>query len=255
MQPGEKFVRCLLDQKDEEGRRARRLRRRTLLISILIQVLVLTLLLLRPLFGAEEVHLVARLVPLPPYRGGSARPAPAPHRPARPRAHQRDVVLRPILLFPSPRKHPVPAEGDTAPDIGPAIGIPGLPGPGNPTGLIPFSGMAGDSRPLPPPPPASEPKRSGPRRVPSEVQEAKLLERIEPQYPALARQAHLQGTVELHAIIARDGSIQSVEIVSGNVILATAARDAVMRWRYRPTLLNGQPVEVETFIHVVFKMP
>ena len=72
MQPGEKFIRCLLDQSNEESLRARRLRRRTLLISIVIQALLLTLLLLRPLFGAQEIPVIARLVPLPPYRGGPA---------------------------------------------------------------------------------------------------------------------------------------------------------------------------------------
>jgi len=254
MQPGEKFVRCLLDQKDEESRRRRRLRRRTLLISIIIQALVLTLLLLRPLFGAEEIRLVARLMPLSPYRGGPARLAAAAHRRLQPPAHHGDVVPGPIVfpMRPTPTAH---LGDDDAPDIGPAF--PGLPGagPGDPNGLISIVGVeeGGHSTPPIPPPPT---EKVPPRRIskPSEVQEAMLLERVEPQYPGLARQAHLQGLVELHAVIARDGSIQSVEIVSGNVILAKAAREAVIRWRYRPTLLNGQPVEVETIIRVIFKM-
>ena len=80
------------------------------------------------------------------------------------------------------------------------------------------------------------------------------MERVEPQYPPLALQAHMQGTVEVHAIIAKDGRIASAEIVSGNAVLAKAALSAVLRWRYRPTLLNGQAVEVETTIRVIFKL-
>jgi len=82
-----------------------------------------------------------------------------------------------------------------------------------------------------------------------------LIERVEPRYPPLALQAHLQGEVEIHALIAADGTVQSAEIVNGNMILANAAREAVLRWRYRPTLLNGRAVEVETVIRVIFKMP
>jgi periplasmic protein TonB len=253
MQPGEKFVRCLLDQKDEEHERARRLRRRTLLISIVIQALVLTLLLLRPLFGAQEVPLVARWIPLPRYRGQPASRRAEPQRPAPPNAHHVDLVRQPIW-FPQPLSHPAHFDEDSAPDIGPATGNAGGEGPGVPDGLILPPGMSGDLNPLPEPPPPDERTKKGPRRVPSEIQEALLLVRVEPRYPPLARQARIQGTVEIHAIIAADGSIRSAEVVSGNVVLARAALDALIRWRYRPTVLNGQPVEVETIIRVVFKM-
>ena len=60
--------------------------------------------------------------------------------------------------------------------------------------------------------------------------------------------------VELRAIIARDGSIQQVQIVSGNPVLAHAAMEAVRQWRFRPTLLNGEPVEVDTFFNVIFHL-
>jgi len=80
-----------------------------------------------------------------------------------------------------------------------------------------------------------------------------LINRVEPVYPHAATVVHLQGTVQLHAIIARDGTIQSLQVVSGHPLLAASALDAVRQWRYRPYILNGQPVEVETFITVTFK--
>jgi protein TonB len=84
------------------------------------------------------------------------------------------------------------------------------------------------------------------------VQAGLLIHRVEPDYPALARQTHLQGTVQLHAVIARNGSIESLEALSGHPLLVKAALDAVRQWRYRPTLLSGEPVEVETYITVHF---
>ena len=82
-----------------------------------------------------------------------------------------------------------------------------------------------------------------------------LVTRVEPQYPGIAKQAHIEGVVQLRAVIAKDGSVQSLEVLSGNILLAKAARDAIVQWRYRPTLLRGEPVEVETLITVIFKMP
>jgi protein TonB len=84
------------------------------------------------------------------------------------------------------------------------------------------------------------------------IQAGLLIRRVEPDYPALARQTHLQGTVQLHAVIGRDGSIDSLEVLSGHPLLVKAALDAVRQWRYRPTLLGGEPVAVETYITVHF---
>lgn len=83
---------------------------------------------------------------------------------------------------------------------------------------------------------------------------ALLIHRVEPIYPRIATLQHLEGTVQLRAIIASDGSIQHLEIVSGPAILALAAKEAVQQWRFRPTLLNGKPVEVATYVTVVFHM-
>jgi TonB family protein len=96
--------------------------------------------------------------------------------------------------------------------------------------------------------------RPGPTRLAvSHLSEAQLVNRVEPVYPHLAVIAGIQGQVKLHAIIARNGSIQSLNAISGHPLLVRAALDAVGQWRYRPYYLNGEAVEVETFITVNFR--
>jgi protein TonB len=91
-----------------------------------------------------------------------------------------------------------------------------------------------------------------PTRIISTIDPAKLVHQVEPSYPLLAKQVRVQGSVVLHAIVGRDGSIQSLQTISGHPMLVAAALDAVRQWRYKPTYLGGQPVEVETTITVNF---
>ena len=122
------------------------------------------------------------------------------------------------------------------------------PGPiGQPNG-IPSDFMEGNF--APPKPPAPE----RPRRI-SVLSEAQLMKKVEPVYPHIAIVAGISGTVKLHAIIAKDGSVEDLNVVAGHPLLAEAALDAVRQWRYRPYVLNGKPIEVETFITVVFRKP
>jgi periplasmic protein TonB len=95
---------------------------------------------------------------------------------------------------------------------------------------------------------------SVPQRVPvtSTIETAKLISRVQPAYPALAIQARIQGNVVLHAIIGRDGEVSELQVLSGDPLVVNAAVEAVRQWRYSPTLLNGQAVEVETTITVSF---
>jgi protein TonB len=86
------------------------------------------------------------------------------------------------------------------------------------------------------------------------VQRANLINQTRPVYPPLARQARIQGTVKLTAIISKDGSIQKLEVLSGHPLLIPAALQAVKEWRYKPTLLNGEPVEVVTQVDVNFTL-
>ena len=91
-------------------------------------------------------------------------------------------------------------------------------------------------------------------RVSEGVAQALLVTRVQPVYPPLARQARIQGTVVLRAIISRDGSIENLTLVSGHPMLVPAAIDAVKQWKYQPYLLNGQPVEVDTEVLVNFAL-
>jgi protein TonB len=104
--------------------------------------------------------------------------------------------------------------------------------------------------------PVAVPKVAAPQRVrvSQGVTQGLLVHRVQPSYPPLARQARIQGSVVLQAVISKDGSIQNLRLVSGHPMLAPAAIDAVKQWRYKPYILNGEPVEVETQITVNFTL-
>lgn len=91
-------------------------------------------------------------------------------------------------------------------------------------------------------------------RVSSGVAAGMLVRQVKPQYPPLAVQARIQGTVVLQAVIGKDGTVQDLRLISGHPMLAPAAIEAVRQWRYRPYLLNGEPVEVDTQINVNFTL-
>ena len=84
--------------------------------------------------------------------------------------------------------------------------------------------------------------------------EGNVIRRVQPIYPTLARQARIEGPVQLRAIISRTGTIENLTVIRGHAMLVTAAVEAVKQWRYRPYLLNGEPVEIETEITVNFTL-
>jgi protein TonB len=96
------------------------------------------------------------------------------------------------------------------------------------------------------------PKSTAPLKVSSGTVAGMALSQPTPVYPPIAKAAHVQGVVVLHAIISKQGTIENLSVISGPPMLTTSAVDAVRRWRYRPYLLNGDPVEVETTINVNF---
>jgi protein TonB len=104
--------------------------------------------------------------------------------------------------------------------------------------------------------PTVAPKIATPQRVrvSSGVQSGLLVRKVPPQYPPLARQARIQGTVILQAQISKEGNIENLQLVSGHPMLAPAAIEAVKQWKYKPYLLNGEPVEVETTVQVNFTL-
>jgi len=106
----------------------------------------------------------------------------------------------------------------------------------------------------PPPPKVEKPKTPARIRVGGNVQAANLIRKVVPVYPTLAKQARIQGTVRFQAIIGKDGTIQNLQLVSGHPLLVAAAQQAVSQWVYKPTLLNGDPVEVVTTIDVNFTL-
>jgi protein TonB len=138
-------------------------------------------------------------------------------------------------------------------------GIPGIPG-ANGTGFFSNSVRAA---PPPPPPPVSKavappppPPPAGPKQifVGGDVEAAMLVERIPPIYPSLARRGHIHGSVILRAVIGTDGRIKNLTAMSGHPLLVEAAMNAVRRWVYKPTILDGAPVEVNTEIEVRFQL-
>ncbi len=106
------------------------------------------------------------------------------------------------------------------------------------------------------PTPVAVPKVATPQRVrvSQGVTQGLLIRKIQPNYPPLARQARIQGSVLLQAEISKDGSIQNLRLISGHPMLAPAAIEAVKQWKYKPYILNGEPVEVETQITVNFTL-
>jgi len=107
-----------------------------------------------------------------------------------------------------------------------------------------------------PPPPPSVQKNVQTPRIPvgGILQSAKLIRQPKPVYPQPAKQVRIQGVVKLHALISKEGTIEDLKVVSGHPLLVPSALEAVKQWTYQPTLLNGEPVEVETDIDVNFKL-
>lgn len=238
---------CLVEGDAEQRTRQRSVRRRALAISILVQGAVLTLIVLFPLFGKTERIAFAHTTPIPPYNS----PHGAPRDPARP---QPPAGPPKVCHFCAPTNipptivtrdsHSTANQTDLPPE-----GIGDIPGALD--GQIPL----GDRRQRGPDRVIVEQQIAQPHRMHvTTIDPAMLIHRVEPEYPSLAKQLRREGRVELHALIGTDGTIQSLQIVSGDPLFLLSARDAVQQWRYRPTILNGQPVEIDTYITVVYTM-
>ena len=138
---------------------------------------------------------------------------------------------------------------------------PGTAGPagvmGGVVGGVASGGGIGSGVAAPPPPPPwlkEKPANSKRISVGGAVQQAKLIRRVSPAYPALALQSRITGTVKIRAVIGKDGTIQEADVLSGHPLLSAAALSAVKQWVYQPTLLNGEAVEVATQIDVNFNL-
>ncbi len=239
---------CLVDSDADVALRNKQRRRKALTISLAVEAVLLTALLVWPLLNPSTMSARYAVDPIPPYAGGG-RQAPHTSSSSHPRPNYIDLNH---LHFPTIGEHLRPAPESGADDAAPSIGD-GSYGDSLGSGTGPE--VLGGSPNGPPPPRPPDPKpavASKPIFVSMGAQEAMLVRRVEPVYPTWARQVHVSGTVELRAIIAKDGSVINLEVISGHPMLVRAAVDAVRQWHYRPTLLNNQPVEVQTFVTVKF---
>ena len=145
----------------------------------------------------------------------------------------------------------VPKYTNTSPDPGPATEPEGacvgcIPGSG-PSSSLPIGTYIALGPALPPALAAK------PLRV-SRMMDGYLIRRVQPDYPVLAKQTGVHGTVEITAVISKDGTIENLQVLKGHPMLIHAAMDAVRQWRYRPYILNGDPIEVSTMITVTFSL-
>lgn len=223
----------------------------TVAASAIIQVLIILVFILIPL-------LVTQALPKEAVAAWITAPAPPPPPPPPPPKvqviHQQapPLIQQGKLTAPTviPKKVNIIKE-EAAPDVSSGMtgGVAGGIGGGSMGGVL--GGIIGSTGGGPPPPPKATPERI---RVGGNVQQANLIHEVQPVYPEIAKTAHIQGTVLLHAIIGKDGTIKQLQYISGPPLLMRNAMSAVQQWRYRPTLLNGEPVEVETTISVVFTL-
>ena len=124
-----------------------------------------------------------------------------------------------------------------------------LPGGGGMISGVPTDIGGLGAAPPPPPPP---PKKKDPVRVGGSIQSSKLIRRVEPVYPDLAKRARVQGVVLLQVTVDETGNVTDLKIIRGHPLLNQAAVDAVKQWKYSPTLLNGEPVPVIATVTVNF---
>jgi protein TonB len=235
----------------ESGGRLKTKRGRTTTFAIILEIGLIGLMVLMPLIFTEALpkqQLMTFLVAPPP-------PPPPPPPAAAPvkivKQIQTDIVNG-ALRTPTkiPQKIQMIKEDEAPPAMASAGVVGGVPGgiPGGQMGGV-IGGIISST-------PVAVPKVATPQRVrvSAGVTSGLLIRKVNPTYPPLARQARISGTVILRAVISKDGSIENLSLVSGHPMLAPAAIDAVKQWKYKPYLLNGEPVEVDTEVQVNFTL-
>jgi periplasmic protein TonB len=236
----------------ESGGKLKTSRGWTSIVSFILQVMIVGVMILIPLIFTEALPkgttmfmLVAPPPPPPP-----PPPAAAPVKVVK--QIQTDIVngeLRTPTKI--PKKVQMIKEDEAPP---PAMASAGVVG-GVPGG-VPGGSMGGVMGSILNSTPTVAPKIATPQRVrvSSGVSTGMLVRKVPPTYPPLARQARIQGTVILQATISKEGAIENLQLISGHPMLAPAAIEAVKQWKYKPYLLNGEPVEVETQVQVNFTL-
>ncbi len=233
----------------ESGGKLRTKRGATTTIAFILEILFLIVLVLLPLIFTEALptkQLMTMLTAPPPPPPPPPPPAAAPVVVKKMQSELDNGQLRTPTAI--PKKIEMIKEDEAPPAASGVVG--GVPGgvPGGTMGGVLGSVMSSV--------PTAVPKAATPQRVrvSQGVTQGLLIHKVQPEYPPLARQARIQGVVILQAVIGKDGSITGLHIVSGHPMLAPAALAAVKEWRYKPYILNGEPVEVETTINVNFTL-
>ncbi|HZU44918.1 MAG TPA: TonB family protein [Terriglobales bacterium] len=237
----------------ESGGRLRTKRGWTTILSFILQSLLVAILILIPLLYTEALpkqQLMTFLVAPPPPPPPPPPPAAAPVKAVK--VVQTDIVngqLRTPTKI--PEKVQMIKEEEAPPPVMASGGVVGgVPGgvPGGQMGGV-IGGIISST-------PVAVPKVAAPQRVrvSQGVTQGLLVHKVQPSYPPLARQARIQGSVVLQAVISKEGTIEGLKLISGHPMLAPAAIDAVKQWRYKPYILNGEPVEVDTTITVNFTL-
>lgn len=196
-------------------------------------------------FAGKEMSqiAIAGAIAIPPelIPQGAPPPPPPPPPKTQPLESPGDAKA-PAEGLVEPMKIPGEAEGVSGGVVG---GVPG----GVPGGVA--GGVIGG---VPPPPPARKEAAPSRVRIGPGVTEGNLLHKVDPVYPPIARAARVSGTVTLEVVVGKDGNVQDLKVIRGHPLLVQAAVDAVRQWRYKPVLLNGEPVEVESVVAVNFKL-
>jgi len=231
-------------------------KRATLPIAYIFEVIIVGVMVLVPLIYTEalpKAQLMTFLAAPPP-------PPPPPPPPAAVQAAPRiihRVSMEDIMRAPTVIPKTIAQVKDEAEPPSNAVGVVGgVPGgvPGGQMGGVLGGVIGGVMSSAPPPPPPPKPVAPKRIRVGGQVEGARLIFGPKPEYPPLAKMARIQGEVKLDAVISKDGTIQDLKVISGHPLLVSAAMAAVQRWRYQPTLLNGEAVEVATEIDVNFTL-
>jgi protein TonB len=236
----------------ESGNRLKTKRGWTSIVSFTIQIGIIGVMVLIPLIFTEALpkgQMMFLLVAPPP-------PPPPPPPAAAPVHVVKQVqsdIINGELRTPTkiPKKVLENLKEDEAPPQMAATGVVG----GVPGG-VPGGSMGGVIGSVLSNTPVAVPKIATPQRVrvSSGVSTGLLIRKVPPTYPPLARQARIQGVVVLQAQISKEGNIQNLQLISGHPMLAPAAIEAVKQWKYKPYLLNGEPVEVDTQVQVNFTL-
>jgi protein TonB len=235
---------CLVDGDADQLHRARRTRRRSLLLSVLVQIAILAALILIPILSKTPRIALANVMPLPPYYRArtSERTVERPHHATRTPEFTFCLSCPPVLTT----SHTQSTNSAHSDESMSGVDIIEGTGPECPE----CKGLAANTGPHPAIPEVSTPSIVHVTRI----DPAMLLHRVEPIFPRLAQQTGREGRVELHALIGPDGTVRSLEALAGDPMFYQSALDAVGQWRYKPTLLNGRAVEVDTHITVIYKL-